>query len=87
MHREEVGSLLEELIEGWCPCQCQQRRLFPGNSMKLAPGMSLGISRPSSDQLPAVHFLALKHALLILLHEPAVARHVGDEDGRESALD
>jgi hypothetical protein len=28
----------------------------------------------------------MSNALLILLHEPAVARHVGDEDGRESTL-
>ena len=38
------------------------------------------------DQLPPVPLLAFERALLILLHEPAVARHVGDEDGRESTL-
>jgi hypothetical protein len=38
------------------------------------------------DQLPPVRLLTLEHALLILLHEPAVARHVRDEDGRESTL-
>src|SRR5690606_24677740 len=38
------------------------------------------------DQLPPVRLLALEHGLLILLHEPAVARHIGYEDGRESPL-
>ena len=38
------------------------------------------------DELPPVRFLTHQHAFLILLHEPAVARHVGDEDGCESAL-
>jgi hypothetical protein len=37
-------------------------------------------------QLPPVRFLALEQTKLILLHEPAVAGHVSDEDGCESAL-
>ena len=41
---------------------------------------------PGIDQLAPVHLVALENARLILLHEPAVARHVGDKDGRESSL-
>jgi hypothetical protein len=32
-------------------------------------------------QLPTVRLVTREYALLILLHEPAVTRHIGDKDG------
>ena len=38
------------------------------------------------NQLAPVHLLALEHTLLVQLHEAAIARYVGDEDGGRPAL-
>ena len=46
-----------------------------------APLVDLGI-----DQLTAMKLLAAEHTFLVLLHEPAVACHVGGYDGSELTL-
>ena len=81
-----IGALLQEIgiqvdVAPLPTFELGQHSVAGGLDDVPAAARDLGV-----EQLPPVPLLALEHALLILLHEPAVARHVGDEDGRELTL-